>query len=658
MAKASAWFSSVLVVDPEHDRGVFEDRSLELLFGEHLDRFQAGCTSFAMSTASALGGVRALTDSETLTYLHACVSTSDQDIGVPPGPILRIAEMLTDRDVALGQTMRIGDDSVHIVSVRGYPTNTSTGLMRTLSSLPFGLRVVHRFIPMSASTASAALDDIERAANKAAMGQDDLVLAEDIKAAKSVRANVQQGRETLGYHTVSLVVRGASEQVAKARATACVQVAESLGFAALHEGMNLRAAWFGSLPGHRANKRRFTLSALNFAHLLPCYVPYKGDEVHPKFGSRALMVCRTRGQGTYYLNLHASASGPGHAIVVGPTRSGKSAFGIACCLGHLGFPRARVVYLDNGRSSMAACLSTGGTFCEIGLKSTAGHTPLQPLARCDDPAERRWLTSWLATLARRLGAQHVNLSATEEFERALLALAAFAPRFRTITGLKKIVQHEELRSVLEPMCAPEHAQAHAPEGAGLTGWSAVFDGDSGPLDLSGAWSSVEVMQLEEFLEQPDNAPYAQAAIDYVFHSFTQAFEDRRPTLLFLDEAWLWLERGEFAKKVKSWTVRLAKYNVSVVFATQHLDQFFSSPVSKVVLGQVDTKVLLPNRDAMHSGRAGQREEYGAGGLGLNDAQIDRLARATPRKEYYVVTRGQGSSLMDMDLGPLELALAG
>ena len=61
----------------------------------------------------------------------------------------------------------------------------------------------------------------------------------------------------------------------------------------------------------------------------------------------------------------------------------------------------------------------------------------------------------------------------------------------------------------------------------------------------------------------------QAVLRYLFARFDERF-DGAPTLLILDEAWLFLDEPSFAARIRQWLKTLRKKNVSVVFATQSL----------------------------------------------------------------------------------------
>ena len=56
-------------------------------------------------------------------------------------------------------------------------------------------------------------------------------------------------------------------------------------------------------------------------------------------------------------------------------------------------------------------------------------------------------------------------------------------------------------------------------------------------------------------------------LTYLFHRLEARF-DGRPTLLILDEAWVFLDNPLFAARIREWLKVLRKKNVAVVFATQ------------------------------------------------------------------------------------------
>jgi type IV secretion system protein VirB4 len=85
-------------------------------------------------------------------------------------------------------------------------------------------------------------------------------------------------------------------------------------------------------------------------------------------------------------------------------------------------------------------------------------------------------------------------------------------------------------------------------------------------------------------------------LTYIFRTLEQRF-DGRPTLLVLDEAWLFLDQGSFAAKIREWLKTLRKFNVAVVFATQSLADIARSTIAPALIETWPSRVLLPYPDA-------------------------------------------------------------
>ena len=87
-------------------------------------------------------------------------------------------------------------------------------------------------------------------------------------------------------------------------------------------------------------------------------------------------------------------------------------------------------------------------------------------------------------------------------------------------------------------------------------------------------------------------------------------------------------------------------------ATQSLSEIANSPQRDVILESCPTKLYLPNAEARNPQT---RELYRK--FGLSDRQIDTLAEATPKRDYYYVSP-LGRRLFQFALGPAALAFIG
>lgn len=108
----------------------------------------------------------------------------------------------------------------------------------------------------------------------------------------------------------------------------------------------------------------------------------------------------------------------------------------------------------------------------------------------------------------------------------------------------------------------------------------------------------------------------------------------------------------FREKIREWLKVLRKANVAVVFATQSLSDLVRSGIADVVFESCPTKLLLPNPEAMTET---SRPLYTQ--IGLNSRQIEIVAMAVPKRQYYLMQPG-GRRLFELGLSPPELAFVG
>jgi type IV secretion system protein VirB4 len=97
---------------------------------------------------------------------------------------------------------------------------------------------------------------------------------------------------------------------------------------------------------------------------------------------------------------------------------------------------------------------------------------------------------------------------------------------------------------------------------------------------------------------------------------------------------------------------LRKRNAGIVMATQSITEIAASPYCNLLLESCPAKIFLPNPEAR-----GEHVRDSYLKLGLTRRQIEIIARATPRSQYYY-TSPLGSRLFNLDLGPIALALCG
>jgi type IV secretory pathway VirB4 component len=292
------------------------------------------------------------------------------------------------------------------------------------------------------------------------------------------------------------------------------------------------------------------------------------------------------------------------------------------------YPQGRVVVFDKGRSARAAALAVGGRWHPL---QPGGAFTLQPLSRIEDDGERAWASEWLADAVRVAGLA-LTPRIREEIWEALGALAQAPVAQRTLTVFTALVQDKAVAAALEPFTLK------GPHGALIDG---VAPGDE-------TLAAFECFELERLMATPSAVAPVLAAL---FHDIERGF-DGRPTLLILDEAWLFLDETAFAARIREWLKTLRKKGVAVIFATQSLDDVVRSSIASALIESCPTQIFLPNPRALEPASADLYRMFG-----LNRRQLELIAWATPKRTYYL-RQPEGRRLFDLKLSGAGLALCG
>jgi len=607
---------------------------------QRLETFEQFAARVLDLLATSLAEIAPLTNEETLTYLHDCVSTRRHPVAVPDFPVFLDA-ILADEAFSGGLEPRLGGAHLRTVTILGFPASTLPGILDELNRQGFAYRWVTRFIAMDKAEAEKMLGKKRRhwfakrksigAVLRETMFNEPAPLLDsdaDNKAADADAALQSLGGDLVSYGYVTTTITVADEDVRAVdeHQRIAERIVNGRGFTAIAETLNAVEAWLGSLPGHAyANVRQPILHTLNLAHMAPVSAVWAGDAGNAHLGGPALIQARTDGTTPFRFNLHVGDVG--HTAIVGPTGAGKSVLLSLLALQWRRYEGAQVFLFDKGRSARAATLAMGGVHVDLG---GAAAPALQPLQAVDTAPGAGFAADWLAGLCA-----HEKLSMTPERKarlwEAVQALASAPAAERTITGLTLLLQDEEIRAALHPFTL------EGPHGR-------LLDADHESLSLA----DIACFEMEALMQAPGAA---SPVITYLFHLLESRF-DGRPTLLILDEAWLFLDDAVFAARIREWLKTLRKKNVAVVFATQSLADIASSSIAPALIESCPTRVFLPNERAQEPQSKETYERFG-----LNARQIELIARAAPKRDYYYQSP-LGCRLFELGLGPIGLAFCG
>jgi type IV secretion system protein VirB4 len=614
-------------IDPKEILNTFVDRTDRVL--ALLDGFMPEC--------------QWLDSSETLTYLHSTVSTKRHRVRVPETPIYLDA-LLADEALTGGLEPRLGSAHLRILTITGFPSVTTPGLLDDLNRLAFPYRWSTRAILLDKTDATKLLTKIRRqwfakrksiaAILKEVMTNEASVLVDTDAANKAADADLalqELGADYAGmaYVTATVTVWDEDPRAADEKLRLVEKVIQGRDFTAMAETINAVDAWLGSLPGHvYANVRQPPISTLNLAHMIPLSAVWAGPERDEHFAAPPLLFGKTEGSTPFRLSLHVGDVG--HTLIVGPTGAGKSVLLALMALQFRRYARAQVFAFDFGGSIRAAALGMGGDWHDLGGDLSDGATDnvsLQPLARVHDVPERAWAGDWIVSILTREGVA-ITPEVKEHIWTALTSLASAPVEERTITGLVVLLQSNDLKQALRPYCVG------GPYGRLL---------DAEREYLGSAF--VQAFETEGLI----GTGAAPAVLSYLFHRIEDRL-DGSPTLLIIDEGWLALDDDGFAGQLREWLKTLRKKNASVIFATQSLSDIDGSAIAPAIIESCQTRLLLPNERAIEPQITAIYRRFG-----LNDRQIEIIARAMPKRDYYCQSR-RGNRLFELGLSDVALAL--
>ena len=628
-------------------------RRAEQLFYEHADDDRFDSRTFAHHSwfetetdrafemlSALLPEVEALDDEETLAYLHGTISRKHHPVAVPTIPT-HLDAVLCDTPLTGGIEPKLGDAHLRMLTILGFPNTTSPGLLDALNDLGFSYRWCTRWIALDKTDAAKHLGKLRRhwftkrksigAVLREVMWNRESPLIDPDAEAKALDADEalqELGSDDVafGYITTTIVVSDMDAARAEEKLLAVERIVNGRGFTTIRETLNAVEAWLGSLPGNPyANIRQPIVHTLNLVHLMPVSAVWAGPERNRHLDAPPLMLTETRGSTPFRLDLHIGDVG--HTLIVGPTGAGKSVLLALLALQFRRYIGSQVAIFDRGKSARAAVLAMNGTAVELGLE---GSMSLQPLARIDEPGELAFALDWVMGLLANEG-----LKPTPEIKDAVwtaLQNLASAPKAeRTLTGLAVLVQSSAVVAALQPY---------------------TLEGAYGRL-LDGATETIKASDVLHIEMEPLMAHKAlmRPVLTYLFHRLEAQF-DGRPTLLIIDEAWTFLDDPQFSARIREWLKTLRKKNVSVVFATQSLADIERSAIAPALIEACMTRIFLPHDRALEPQA---RATYAR--FGLNDRQVQILATATPKRDYYAQT-ARGNRLFELGLGPVTLALCG
>jgi type IV secretion system protein VirB4 len=612
------------------------------IYEEFLRKFVEVRTRIFNLLKKVMPDIHILDEDQVCTYLHNMVSPHRH--GVKYWPEMELSDYLFDGEgLTGGHEIRVGDKWASIVSPLSFPPESYPAFLDELNSLNFEYHWTSRYICLSKADAKQEIENkskfyAQSAKSLWAIVRDTITgIQSDEDVDESALANAEDANTALmelesdavsfGYYSLSILVMDKDREKCKEKAEKVLEALHNKNFSAMIETVNALEAWFGRLPGHyRSNIRRVPLSSLTFCHFIPVTAIWPGDERNSFLNGPALLYTDTVGYTPFRLNLHVGDVG--HTMIVGPSGAGKSVLLNTLEAHMLKYKDSRVFIFDKSASSRALTLAVGGNFYNLAAENS-NELSFQPLARIDNENEARWAKSWILDYLRM---KNVKVTPKEDnfVWQAILSLQKLEPGLRNISNFCDLVQDQGIRLALVPLTM---------KGS----YGRLFD-NTKDVSGTGRW---QVFEMETLMGQPEAVP---PTLDYLFHRIEDLIREAKgPSIIVLDECWLFLSNDAFANKLREYFKDMRKKNCSIIIATQNLSDIAQKPaLLDVVKEQCLSKIYLPNVNAMTGSAMKLYEEFG-----LNEQQIGIVRSMTPKQDYYYSSQ-KGNRIFQLALRPSEL----
>ncbi len=601
-----------------------------------------------------------LSSEDLLSYLNTCITGDLLPISLPPDGCF-IDVVLGRRNVVGGYLPQIGDKYVYVLSIIGYLNkDTIPGLLEEMGTYPLVYRWSNRFIPLSEATAEREIKYYQKNWNnkvKGLMG----ILREIISGKPTNKINhdaIQMSYQTdealtvnsnrtarFGYWASEIVLMNEDTQILEQATKELNQYLEQCGFTCVKESVNAFDAWLGTIPGHGScNVRRVFINSINLAHVLPLNTIWAGSPfssstslLPPK--SPPVFYAATTGKTPF--RFHADVADVGHQVVLGPTGAGKSTYLGFLIAQFLRYKNAQIFVFDKDYSHQALTVALDGYHYNIGEASELAFCPLADLSTETKKVRAEQFIENLVYLQ--------NVSITPDIRSAIhIAIESLSNEIhsqsRNLTVFRSEVQHDVIRSAIQYYT--------------IEGQIKLLDAVRSTIQLG----YLQTFEMGWLLAQKPEIylPVLQHIFDQI-ESRLEESQGRKPTLIVLEEAWLYVSHEVFAKKLKDWLKTLRKKNARVIFATQSLADLYDpstqslTSTTAAIMESCPTKIYLPNP----SMEAEIKMLYKK--MGLSERQIEIISHiGIPKRHYYIVTP-EGNRLIDLgfsDIKTIALAFIG
>jgi len=558
---------------------------------------------------------------------------------LPRSPYCLLAEDAAGASVQFGKgiiTLDEGADRSRfaaVLYVKSYANATWPGMLDALGSSQDTI-ITHSYTPIERGSIT---DRVKRRVSQMRAAED---IAATIEAQLFEAADkAESGTLGFGVHQMTITVFADSHGELDAEVARIRGIAHQNGMRLVREVTALEAAFFSVHPGNMDYRARdMTVSSVNFADMAALHAADTGTEKARLPWATPITVFQTLQGSLHRFSFHEPGDATaeptnGHTLVLGKSGGGKTTT-VAFLAAQAQRAGGRTIIFDKEAGLKMAVHALGGRYAEV----RAGRpTGLNPLATEAGERGEAWLLDWLVALLESRSGPMTPLQ-SEALKSAI------AQNGKAREGLRNFRAFQELfGDVGDGLDLAQRLREWGPDGR--YGW--VFGEAQEPV-VDFTSHDVTAVDLTEIL---DLGTERTAILGYLFRRIEMLIEEKRPTLILIDEAWKVLDDEYFAKKLAEWLVTARKKNVVVVMMTQFPSQIRGSK-ARSILEALPNQLLFPNGEAATADYDGFR---------LTDGELDFVLNPIPGQRLVLSRNPRGSTVLNVDLkalGPLLTVLGG
>jgi type IV secretion system protein VirB4 len=502
-----------------------------------------------------------------------------------------------------------------IVTIKEYCAEVGPGFLNSLLRLPHELWITQSFglVPRQ-----RALNALKLQGRQMRAAEDDAISlrAQLLEATDAVAS----GQVVFGEHHWSVLVTGRTkEELDQGVSDVTGELATSGVIAERADVLTLEPAFWAQLPGNCGFIADPALvSSANFA----CFASFHNFPRGRAEGHWGPVTHLETTAGTRF-TFQYQHQDVGNFTVIGPTGSGKTVL-LSFLLAQSQRLGTQSVLLDKDRGSEIFVRAVGGTYRVIRPGQPTGLAPLQS-------ADPTFLCSWVGLLVRHADGRPLSVRDREVIADAVAVLCASPPELRRLANLQQLLRGHEVRT----------AESLADRlgvwfGEGDRAW--VFDHARDDLAFDARVAGIDLTYIL-------GDPLArEAVLSYLFYRIDQKLDGRR-MLIFLEEAWRFVDDPLCKAQLRDWLKTIRKRNGVLGFGSQSAQDALGSGIADSIVEQSPTQLWLPNPKA-------SAEAY-CKGWGLSGRELEWVRTLPDTSRCFLVKQGRESVVARLDLSGMD-----